>query len=92
MSAISRQPAWPVAGGRGSAHAICNAARSVTSRHRPTHHCPSPQTHPTYDLTHLAATSPSQLVIRRPFSFQPEQTPLHRGCAGWASPVGVSAR
>ena len=25
-------------------------------------------------------------------SVSPGQTPLHRGCAGWASPVGVSAR
>lgn len=25
-------------------------------------------------------------------SFNPCQTPLHRGCRAWASPVGVSAR
>jgi hypothetical protein len=99
MSVISRQPAGTVVTGRGPARAVLHVPAPCFSPNRPGRHRPSPVTHHTpvnhhtsvtHDLTHLITAtipSPSQLLITRPFSLLPEQTPLHRGCARGASPV-----
>ena len=82
----TRQPA-PAAVPAAAAQHVIDAPRPVLSHHRP-----SPHPRPALPQ-HPAPSSPSasRHSSHAPLSFHPRQTPLHRGCAGWASPVEAGA-
>ena len=78
----SRQPACTAA-----EHPVDDDARPVLSQDR---HSPRPRPAPPQPLSPFdshASSSSARPVSHAPSSFQPGQTPLHRGCAGWVSPV-----
>lgn len=78
MTKPSGQDGRTGAGGR-SAQRVANVPAPIPSHTIPNHHHPNLHHHP--HPTHPTTTpSPS------PSSHSP-QTPLHRGCSGWASPV-----
>jgi hypothetical protein len=88
MPATSGQEARTAAGYR-SVCRVVNLPEPV-----PSHSCPSPHRpslpHPPLPVA-LSIPSPSSslLVSHPPSVCLPGQTPLHRGCSGWASPVEV---
>ena len=78
------------AGARGgAAHRIGEDARPVSSQHHFRHPRPA-LTHPPLPISHpIPSPSSSRPVSHSPSSLLSGQTPLHRGCAGWAPPVEV---
>jgi len=88
VSPTARQPARAAAGPQAANR---NGALSepVLSHACPFSHRPRPQ--PPLPTSHSFPSRPSsQLLFRLLSAFHPQQTPLHRGCAGWALPVEVS--
>ncbi len=78
----SRQPAWTSVGCE-AVHQAVDDTRPVLSQHRP-----SPHPRPALPPHPSPSNSPnSSWTSQPPYPFHPEQTPLHRGCVGWASPV-----
>ncbi len=72
----------------GAGHHVIDDARPVPSCYRPFPH-PRPA-FPQPPSPSIPSTSES--VTRPPHLFHPGQTPLHRGCARWASPVEAGVR
>ena len=72
----------------GAGHHVIDDARPVPSYYRP-----FPHPRPAFPQPPSPSNpSTSQLVIQPPYLFHPGQTPLHRGCADWASPVEAIVR
>ena len=65
-----------------TAERVIDGPRPVASNHRP---CPHPY-HTFSELPSASNSSACRQSSHARVSFHPLQTPLHRGCAGWASP------
>ena len=82
----TRQPA-PAAVPAAAAQHVIDAPRPVLSYHRP-----SPHPRPALPQRPAPSSpSASRHSSHARLCFHPRQTPLHRGCAGWASPVEAGA-
>ncbi len=87
MSATISRHSAPAAARSGAAYNVGKDSRPVPSQHRPLLY-PGPGLPQPRSLFNASTSpSPSRHLSRAPASFHPRQTPLHRGCAGWASPV-----
>lgn len=61
-------------------------ARPALSQHHPSSHLPN-LPHDPHPIHHAHPTNPTTPSPSRLTLANPRQTPLHRGCSGWASPV-----
>ncbi len=82
-----RQPARTSVGCE-AAHQVIDDTRPVLSQHRP-----SPHPRPALPPHRSPFNSPNRpWTSHPPYPIHSWQTPLHRGCVGWASPVEAIVR
>ena len=91
MSATARRPPRTAARHRRG-ECVVDLPVPVSSHRRSLPDHPSLPHLPLHDITSVPSRSSSRLVSPPRSLSLPGQTPLHRGCAGWASPVEVCVR